>query len=221
VSTRAWADGRAALHACRPRWHIESAAYRELKGGWCLEEQHWGRDVATRCGRLTRTCLSFNTTQVYRSRAGEQLATVAIRRLRRTHQPMLGVTPPRRARRSCAPGRPGRAGRAQRCHRRALLLQPQDLPRQLAHDEQERLPRPIGLGKGEVAAIVETAPPRQGAAARPVARVDRQHLAAQLVDQPRVVDEQVVAVDRAAAAAATHGSAQTTPGAPRGRGSAA
>lgn len=93
VSTRAWADGRAALHAFRPRWHIENDAYRELKEGWGLEEQHWGRDGAALRGRLTLTCLAFNTAQVYRSRAGVQLATVAIRRLRRQHQPRLGAAP--------------------------------------------------------------------------------------------------------------------------------
>jgi hypothetical protein len=93
VSTRAWADGSAALQAYRPRWHIENDAYRELKEGWRLEEQHWGRDVAALRGRLTLTCLAFNTAQVYRSRAGARLATVAIRRLRRQHQPALGAAP--------------------------------------------------------------------------------------------------------------------------------
>jgi hypothetical protein len=93
VSTRCWADGTAALRAYRPRWHIENDAYRELKEGWRLEEQHWGRDVAAVRGRLTLTCLAFNTVQVYRSRAGERLATVAIRRLRRAYHPALGAAP--------------------------------------------------------------------------------------------------------------------------------
>jgi hypothetical protein len=43
--------------------------------------------------RLTLTCLAFNTAQAYRSRAGERLATIAIRRLRRAHQPALGAAP--------------------------------------------------------------------------------------------------------------------------------
>ncbi|MFN8516983.1 MAG: hypothetical protein U0841_31305 [Chloroflexia bacterium] len=93
VSTRPWADGRAALHAYRPRWHIENDGYRELKEGWGLEERHWGRDEAALRGRLTLTCLAFNTAQVYRSRAGERLATVAIRRLRRQHRADLGAAP--------------------------------------------------------------------------------------------------------------------------------
>ncbi len=93
VSTRPWADGRAALHAYRPRWHIENDGYRELKEGWGLEERHWGRDEAALRGRLTLTCLAFNTAQVYRSRAGERLATMAIRRLRRERRADLGAAP--------------------------------------------------------------------------------------------------------------------------------
>jgi len=93
VSTRPWADGVAALHAYRPRWHIENDGYRELKEGWGLEEQRWGRDAAAARGRLTLTCLAFNTAQVYRSRAGASLAGQAIRRLRQQHRPALGPAP--------------------------------------------------------------------------------------------------------------------------------
>lgn len=93
VSTRPWADGFAALQAYRPRWHIEDDTYRELKEGWALEEQRWGRDSAAVRGHLTLTALAFNTAQVYRSRAGEQLAQRGIRRLRRMHQPALGASP--------------------------------------------------------------------------------------------------------------------------------
>jgi hypothetical protein len=93
VSTRPWADGRAALHAYRPRWHIENDGYRELKAGGGLEERHWGRDEAALRGRLTLTCLAFNTAQVYRSRAGARLATLAIRRLRQQRRADLGAAP--------------------------------------------------------------------------------------------------------------------------------
>jgi hypothetical protein len=93
VSTRPWTDGFAALQAFRPRWHIENDAYRELKEGWGLEAQRWGRDLAALRGRLTLTCLACNTAQVYRSRAGEQVAALAIRRLRRHYQPQLGASP--------------------------------------------------------------------------------------------------------------------------------
>jgi hypothetical protein len=93
VSTRRFADGFAALQAFRPRWHIEDDGFRELKEGWGLEKQRWGRDVAAVLGRTTLTCLAFNTAQVYRLRAGERLAAVAIRRLRRLHQRELGSTP--------------------------------------------------------------------------------------------------------------------------------
>jgi hypothetical protein len=93
VSTRAFPDGFAALQAYRPRWHIEDDAYRELKEGWGLEKQRWGRDFAAALGRTTLTCLAFNTAQVYRLRAGERLASMAIRRLRRHRQRELGSAP--------------------------------------------------------------------------------------------------------------------------------
>ena len=70
MSTRRWQHGFAALQAYRPRWHIEDDTYRELKEGWGLEKQHWGRDLAAARGRVTLTCLAFNTAQVYRLRAG-------------------------------------------------------------------------------------------------------------------------------------------------------
>jgi hypothetical protein len=93
VSTRAWARGYDAVQAFRPRWHIEDDAYRELKEGWGLEEQRWGRDGAVAQGRVTLTCLAFNTAQVYRLQAGARVAQLAIRRLRRAYQPALGAAP--------------------------------------------------------------------------------------------------------------------------------
>src|SRR5438874_5884535 len=93
VSTRRFADGFAALQAFRPRWHIEDDTYRELKESWGLEKQRWGRDFAAALGRTTLTCLAFNTAQVYRLQAGERLASLAIRRLRRQRQRLLGRAP--------------------------------------------------------------------------------------------------------------------------------
>jgi len=93
VSTRAWPDGFQALLAYRPRWHIEDDAYRELKEGWGLEEQRWGRDAAAARGRVALTCLAFNTAQAYRRAAGQRLAKKGIRRLRREYQRELGAAP--------------------------------------------------------------------------------------------------------------------------------
>ncbi len=87
VSTRAWKDGFAALQAYRPRWHIEDDTFRELKEGWLLEKQRWGRDLSAVQARVTLTCLAFNTAQVYRLQAGQRLASLAIRRLRRLLEP--------------------------------------------------------------------------------------------------------------------------------------
>jgi hypothetical protein len=61
VSTRSFRDGFAALQAFRPRWYIEDDAYRELKEGWGLEKQHWGRDLAAALGRTTLTPLMSGT----------------------------------------------------------------------------------------------------------------------------------------------------------------
>jgi hypothetical protein len=93
VSTRRFSNGFAALQAFRPRWHIEDDTYRELKEGWGLEQQRWGRAVAAVMGRTTLTCLAFNTAQIYRLQAGARLAAVAIRRLRQHRQRELGSAP--------------------------------------------------------------------------------------------------------------------------------
>jgi hypothetical protein len=93
VSTRAWPDGFQALSAYRPRWHIEDDAYRELKEGWGLEAQRWGRDAAAARGRVALTCLAFNTAQAYRLAAGQRLAKRGIRRLRREYRRELGAAP--------------------------------------------------------------------------------------------------------------------------------
>jgi hypothetical protein len=93
VSTRRFADGYAAFQAFRPRWHIENDGYRELKEGFGLEKQRWGRDVAAARCRTTLTILAFNTAQIYRSRGGQRLAKLGIRRLRREAQPELGRSP--------------------------------------------------------------------------------------------------------------------------------
>lgn len=93
VSTRDWSSGRAALEAFRPRWHIENDAYRELKEGWGLETERWGRNPVVQHGRVTLTCLTFNTAQVYLDRQGEKLAAKGIRRLRRHYNRYLGAQP--------------------------------------------------------------------------------------------------------------------------------
>ena len=93
VSTRSWADGFAALQGYRPRWHIEDDTFRELKEGWVFEKYPWGRDVAIVRGRVSLTCLAFNTAQVYRHRSGGRIAQKAIRRLRREYDRSLGAAP--------------------------------------------------------------------------------------------------------------------------------
>lgn len=93
ISTRSWPSGVAAFEGYRPRWHIENDAYRELKEGWQLEALRWGRDLPTQEGRVTLTCLAFNTAQIYLSRSGKRLAAQGIRRLRRSYDVQLGRWP--------------------------------------------------------------------------------------------------------------------------------
>lgn len=93
VSTREWAEPAEALQTHRNRWTIEDDVFRELKEGWGLEKQPWGKQMATIRGRVTLTMLAFNTAQVYRTRGGERLVAKGIRRLRQEHRRELGTAP--------------------------------------------------------------------------------------------------------------------------------
>lgn len=93
VSTRQWVSGVAALQGFRPRWHIENGEFRELKEGWGLEEQRWGRDLTVQRGRVTLTCLAFNTAQAYLTQRGPKLAAKGIRRIWRIYDDQLGHSP--------------------------------------------------------------------------------------------------------------------------------
>lgn len=93
VSTRDWPDAAAAFQGFRPRWHIENDTFRELKEGWRLEDQIWGRDHSMQLARVTLTCLAFNTAQVLMSKSGESLAASGIRRLNQIYQRNLGRSP--------------------------------------------------------------------------------------------------------------------------------
>ena len=93
VSTRYWPTGFAAFQEYRQRWHIENDGNRELKEGWQLEAQLWGRDFATQFGRVMLTLLCFNTVQILLSGAGKRLAACGIRTLQRTFSRQLGHSP--------------------------------------------------------------------------------------------------------------------------------
>jgi len=93
VSTRRFANGYATFQAYRPRWHIENDGYRELKEGFGLEQQRWGRDPSAAHCRTTLTLLAFNTVQIYRCQGGQRLAKLGIRRLRRETQSAVGRSP--------------------------------------------------------------------------------------------------------------------------------
>lgn len=93
VSTREWPSGQTGFEAFRPRWHIENNTFRELKEGWGLEAERWGRNPVVQHGRVTLTCLAFNTAQVYLDRAGRKIAARGIRRLRHCYESQLGAQP--------------------------------------------------------------------------------------------------------------------------------
>lgn len=93
VSTRNWGSGVAAFEGFRPRWHIENGEFRELKEGWGLEEERWGRNLDVQRGRITLTCLAFNTAQVYLTQRGPNLAAHGIRRIWRLYDDQLGHSP--------------------------------------------------------------------------------------------------------------------------------
>jgi hypothetical protein len=87
VSTPDWADGFRAYQAFRPRWYAENDSYRELKEGWGLEGQRWGRDVEAACGRVALTCLGVQHTASSSTLAGcAALVREVNRARRRRHQ---------------------------------------------------------------------------------------------------------------------------------------
>jgi hypothetical protein len=67
--------------------------HRDLKEGWGLKAQRWSRNVVVQRGRVTLTCLAFNTAQVYLSRAGKKRSAQGIRRLRYEYFSQLGPSP--------------------------------------------------------------------------------------------------------------------------------
>jgi hypothetical protein len=91
VSTREWPSGAEAYQVFRARWVIENDGYRELKEGWGLEAQRWGRKPTVQLARVTLTCLAFNTAQIYLSRLGQRAAEKGIRRLRLKYRHELGI----------------------------------------------------------------------------------------------------------------------------------
>lgn len=91
--TRNWVSGAAAFEGFRPRWYIENGEFRELKEGWGLEQERWGRTLEVQRGRVTLTCLAFNTAQVYLTQRGSDLAARGIRRIQRIYDDQLGHSP--------------------------------------------------------------------------------------------------------------------------------
>jgi Transposase DDE domain len=93
VSTKEWSSGAEGFESYRPRWRIENGDFRELKEGWGLEEERWGRSIEVQRGRVTLTCLAFNTAQAYLCQKGKKVAAKGIRRIWRLYGEQLGASP--------------------------------------------------------------------------------------------------------------------------------
>ena len=77
-------------------WCRESVQQHHIAwggGGWrgAMLSPVAGDEAAA--GRVTLTCLAFNTAQIYLSRSGERLAAKGIRKLRRHYSRPLGRSP--------------------------------------------------------------------------------------------------------------------------------
>ena len=77
----------------RLRWRVENNGFRELKEGWKLEKARWGRSQPLISVRVTMTCIAFNVAQVAKSKDGQRLLHLGIRRLRRELGREYGAAP--------------------------------------------------------------------------------------------------------------------------------
>jgi Transposase DDE domain len=92
VSTQAWPSGAAALQAYRERWEIEDNLFHELKQGWQLEREQWGRARWALRARVCLSLMAYNTMQLYRTKVGQRLLRVGIRRLRNQRSAEWGAS---------------------------------------------------------------------------------------------------------------------------------
>lgn len=94
VSTRPFATGRQAYTFWRKRWLIENCGFREIKEGWHLEKAPWSyTDAHIVLARVTFTLLAFNVAQIAKTKRGDQLTQMGIRRLRRQLRREVGLAP--------------------------------------------------------------------------------------------------------------------------------
>ena len=93
ISTRSFPSAWAAYATYRDRWEIENSVFRELKEGWHLEKAPWGRTEETVRGRVSFTCVAFNTAKAYQTKSGQRVMELGIRRLGLELRRSFGLAP--------------------------------------------------------------------------------------------------------------------------------
>jgi len=83
VSTGQLKDGWDGYQQWRQRWSIENQGIRELKEGWGIEAELWGRNAGAVQMSVAMRILGYNCVTVYRTRQGSRLVAHGIRALGR------------------------------------------------------------------------------------------------------------------------------------------
>ena len=94
VSTAPFNSPWKAYTSWRDRWCIENCGFREVKEGWHLEKALWTFwDLTVATARVTFTLMAYNVAQIAKTKAGERLAKLGIRRLRKEINRAFGSVP--------------------------------------------------------------------------------------------------------------------------------
>ena len=94
VSTASFSTPWQAYTFWRNRWCIENCGFRELKEGWHLEKALWTFwDITVATARVTFTLIAYNVAQIAKTKAGERLSKLGIRRLRKEMNRAFGGVP--------------------------------------------------------------------------------------------------------------------------------
>ena len=93
VSTAPFSTGWKGYTFWRSRWLVENNGFRELKEGWKLEKARWGRSESLVAARVNVTCPAFNVATIAKTKAGQRMLSLGIRRLRRELAEEYGIIP--------------------------------------------------------------------------------------------------------------------------------
>lgn len=79
VATYDPGSGREFYQTWRERWGIENTGFRELKEGWWLEKECWGRHETAVKVSVAFKCLGYNYVRIFNTRQGSRLVARGIR----------------------------------------------------------------------------------------------------------------------------------------------